>query len=134
MCSVSKMAYSSAPRRTASEELFSVPNQDLNLLFLDEKVEGPLCANSPAPITSFHESVMESEAEEEFPLDANMNTNGGSPSLLPQSAATQGSSLTQSSYGLGSYSSLPLAVLEFKEMFGNGDESYPPDFPESLRS
>ncbi|KDR83433.1 hypothetical protein GALMADRAFT_235571 [Galerina marginata CBS 339.88] len=32
-----------------------------------------------------------------------------------------------------SYSSFPFAVREFRNMFGSNDESYPPDFPMSLR-
>lgn len=42
--------------------------------------------------------------------------------------------VSQSSFLVGSYSSLPAEVLEFRSMFENGDESYPADFPESLRS
>lgn len=132
---MSKMGYS-APRRTASEELFPVPIQDsiLRDIFPVEKVEGPPFLHAPVPATRLHESVIEPETEEESELDANMITHYGSPTLLPQFAVTQDSSFSQSSHGPGSYSSLPLAVWEFKEMFGNGDESYPADFPESLRS
>lgn len=42
--------------------------------------------------------------------------------------------ISQPSFLVGSYSSLPAEVLEFRNMFENGDESYPADFPESLRS
>lgn len=130
------MGYSSAPRKTASEELFPVPIQDsiLQDIFPVEVVEGPPLVNAPVPATRLHESVIESETQEEYGLDANTITNDGSPTLLPQFVATRDSSFSQLSYGPGSYSSLPLAVWEFKEMFGNGDESYPADFPESLRS
>jgi hypothetical protein len=51
-----------------------------------------------------------------------------------RSPASRASKVPQSSLGIGSYSSLPPEVWEFRKMFENGDESYPADFPESLRS
>jgi hypothetical protein len=82
-------------------------------------------------------NVSETDTESEspdFPDD-----DGGHEVGSPLDSITHDLSISQSSFPAadsyleGSYSSLPPAVQDFREMFGTGDESYPVDFPESLR-
>lgn len=120
-----------APQRTLSEETFPVPIQRsiLDEVFLDDQApDSPTAGNNLEFKTSEHYGTAE-----EFEGVLNSCYNERSMEALSWTAA-RASSISQSSLGIGSYSSLPPEVWEFRRMFENGDESYPADFPESLRS
>jgi len=115
--------------RTLSDELFAVPIQPsiLDDIFSDE--------GAKASEDALHVCGTNTESgSPDFPDD-----DGGHDVGSPLGSITHDLSFSQSSfpaadsYVEGSYSSLPPAVKDFREMFGNGDESYPVDFPESLR-
>ncbi len=109
--------------RTLSDELFAVPMQPsiLDNIFSDEGAKASEDALN----------VSETDTESESPGGHDV----GSPlgSMTHDLSISQPSFPAADSYLEGSYSSLPPAVQDFREMFGNDDESYPVDFPESLR-
>jgi len=110
--------------RTLSDELFAVPIQPsiLDNIFSDEG------AKASEDALNVSETDTESGSPD-FPDDDGGHDVGSTHDL----SFSQSSFPAADSYVEGSYSSLPPAVKDFREMFGNGDESYPADFPESLR-
>lgn len=133
------------PARTLSDELFSVPIQSTILSDIfpsDESVPEiqPASAVDASLGTAeniFDDSATESETDNEredtnpYSEDGSFETynRGARPPSLPSQPESFPASLGISS------SSLPPIVQVFHDMsFGNGDESYPPDFPMSLRS
>jgi hypothetical protein len=112
-----------------SKELLSVPNQESpfdNPFSDDQALDTPNYGN---PATH-----PDSETEEEHERPSNSFYKERSLEPTSWSLAAGASNDSQSPLGIGSYSSLPPEVWEFRKMFENGDESYPADFPESLRS
>jgi len=130
------------PARTLSDELFSVPIQ---LAILSDAFPSDESAkeSQPAPAVDasseniFDDSATESETDNERE-DTNLYSEDGSfeehkCSARPPSLPFQPESFP-ASLGISS-SPLPPVVQVFHEMaFGDNDESYPPDFPMSLRS
>jgi hypothetical protein len=111
----------------SSDEWSSVPIRDsiLNNIFPEKRGLGD--NPDPRKPKSFTESQTEHESlHEDHSLE---------PPSWNSAARASTTSESQSSLGVDtSYSSLPPEVWEFRKMFENGDESYPADFPESLRS
>jgi hypothetical protein len=123
------------PQRTFSDALFSIPIQDsiLDGVFPEEPALDTSAAGDN-PYSCNPEPFVDSGKEDEHQELLNSCYEARSLEHTSWSPAAQTSSISQSSLGVGSYSSLPPEVLEFRKMFENGDESYPADFPESLRS
>ncbi|KIM45859.1 hypothetical protein M413DRAFT_295814 [Hebeloma cylindrosporum] len=123
---------SKVPTRTLSDELFSVPIQStiLSDIFPDESLqesqpEPAFDASLGTAENFFGGSTTESETDNEREGTNPYSEDGSLPSQPESSPA---------SLGIPS-SSLPPIVQVFHDMsFGNNDESYPPDFPMSLRS
>jgi len=118
-------------QKNLSRESFSVPIRDsiLDTLLLDEQeLNTPPAGNTPVSVNPV--TLADSETEDEY--EGPPNSFCKERSLDPNAVRSSGDS--ESSLGIGSYSSLPPEVWEFRKMFENGDESYPADFPESLRS
>lgn len=111
--------------RTLSDELFAVPMQPsiLDGIFSDD--DAKVLSSSALETTS---SVSGTDTENDSP-DCPNGDDSDCDARLP--SVSQSSYATES-YLEDSYPALPLVVQEFREMFGN-DESYPVDFPESLR-
>ncbi|CAA7260242.1 unnamed protein product [Cyclocybe aegerita] len=140
------------PQRTLSDEMFSVPIQPsiFEHIFSDDKGPEIKLAAMVQPAT---EQGSESESDTENPrLELNYlyskrrsistvyfplpEACGSSLHSHSQNIRTQDSSFLEPSMSMntqGSTSSLPVAVKEFQAMFDDVDESYPPDFPASLR-
>ncbi|KAF9569382.1 hypothetical protein CPC08DRAFT_181198 [Agrocybe pediades] len=147
--------------RTLSDELFPVPIQ--HSLFADifedigkssSQQEASPNAIDKQPEEEF--SVTESESETECVAKPVMERREDHKDLPPSSSSVASPHVEQESQedgddeyepnssgvhsvestlgGTLTVISQPLAVKEFEEMFGSGDESYPPDFPMSLRS
>jgi hypothetical protein len=134
------------PARTLSDELFSVPIQStiLSGVFPSDKSVEEIQPASAVDVSLgtaeniFDDSATESETDNEregtnpYSEDGSFETynwRGARPPSLPSQPESFPASLGISS------SSLPPIVQVFHDMsFGNGDESYPPDFPMSLRS
>ncbi|KAF8974665.1 hypothetical protein BDZ97DRAFT_41546 [Flammula alnicola] len=138
------------PMRTFSDELFSVPIQKtvLSGIFVHGEALDDVQENPPFDCKDVEESVTESETEDELDDKMELHSPHDAPASEPFEAPLQ-ESLFKSHDGeplasqqrseflesLGSSSSsVPLALKEFQDMFGSNDESYPPDFPMSLRS
>lgn len=146
------------PQRTASDELFSISVQDVNLDdifqdFLPAMWHSQDMITLPPAKKPIEDSATESESDEETMLvgrDCTPRPPHRHQSVpLPFVPSSQNASqhpistmesqreifpehdITQES--MSSYISLPGAVKEFQNMFGQGTQSYPEDFPMSLR-
>lgn len=123
---------SQVPTRTLSDELFSVPIQStiLSDVFPPDSVQesqpsSAIDASLGTAENMFDGSATESETDNERE-GTNPYSDDGTPLSQPESFPA--------SLGISS-SSLPPIVQVFHDMsFGNDDDSYPPDFPMSLRS
>lgn len=133
------------PQRTASDDLFCVPIQETNFsdIFQDDEShsvaitdETALTGLPPVP-QDVDESCTESESEFEVEGPTAASYRFGSIHESFACDATQeretSGALDGSVDNMSSTESLPSAVKDFQGMFGNDEESYPADFPMSLR-
>jgi hypothetical protein len=147
------------PQRTLSDELFSVSILQTGWSDCRLDFEHPIhgTADSPCVANQGDDSVTESESEPETKKkDSYYRDHSLTPMQLQRYGFSQLSTADiaslnedseykdsrnsqQSSQALSfadqtsSIASLPGAVKEFQSMFGSDDESYPADFPMSLR-
>lgn len=146
------------PKRTLSDELFSVSILQTGWSDCDQDLEQPIkgTADISCVANQGDDSVTESESEPETkkdsyyrghcltPMQPHPNgflrlSNADIASLNEDSEQKDSRNSQQRSQALlstdqsSSISSLPSAVKEFQSMFGSDDESYPADFPKSLR-
>ena len=145
-------------QRTLSDELFSVPILQTGWSDCDRDLERPIqgtaSADIPCVANQGDDSVTESESEPETkkkdsyyqdhcltpmqPRFSRLST-ADIASLSEDSERKDSRNSQQSLHTLSfadqtsSIASLPSAVKEFQSMFGSDDESYPADFPMSLR-
>lgn len=145
-------------QRTLSDELFSVSILQTGWSDCDRDFEQPIpgTADIPGVASQGDDSVTESESEPETrkkdsnrdhrlipkqpqPYGFSQLPTADILSLNEDSEHKDSRNSQQSSQALSSadqtssISSLPSAVKEFQGMFGSDDESYPVDFPMSLR-
>jgi hypothetical protein len=132
--------------RTLSDELF--PSSILHLNFDDvypEEVSqnGPCAIELPSVHQDLDESATEDESGDEFE-DAFRNALKNVITPKPQTRYRMAHISVPSSHAVDTdeedlndahklVESLPNAVKDFRDMFGDGDGSYPDDFPMSLR-
>ncbi|KAF9534954.1 hypothetical protein CPB83DRAFT_843224 [Crepidotus variabilis] len=127
------------PQRTLSDELFPIPIQESPFAGIFPDVDNLADTEDPPGDTAnfppSQGSVTESETEDEDQEDSRRLHKASSirKPKFSQLSTTQSSQSSIASYADASFSSLPDAVREFRSMFGEGDGSYPADFPESLR-
>jgi hypothetical protein len=145
------------PQRTLSDELFSVSILQTDWTDCSLDPEQPFQGTADIPCVASHgdDSATESESEPEtekkdsyyrdhnltqpYGLSQPSTTDSGIASLNEDSEHKDSHNSEQLSQDfsladqISSFASLPGAVKEFKSMFGSDDESYPPDFPMSLR-
>lgn len=147
------------PQRTLSDELFSVSILQTGWSDCDRDLEQPIqgTADIPCVASQGDDSVTESESEPETkkkdsyyrdhrdcltpmqpqPYGFSLPSTADIASLNEDSEHKDLSNSQQPSQALSSVdqpsSSLPSAVKVFQSMFGSDDESYPVDFPMSLR-
>ncbi|KJA24582.1 hypothetical protein HYPSUDRAFT_65460 [Hypholoma sublateritium FD-334 SS-4] len=118
--------------RGSSMQQRTVPIEKKIILSTFSNQECSNCEGSSAN----KDSLTESETEEEPTDNTNLAFHDSIPSVFstgPQ-FSLRPSHTTGALESLGGYVALPLALKEFQEMFNDNDESYPPDFPMSLRS
>ena len=144
------------PQRTLSDELFSVSILKTGWSDCDRDLEQPT-ADIPSVASQGDDSVTESESEPETKKKDLYRDHSLTPmqsqahGFSQQKKTTDIASLKEDSEHkhsrdsqrpslvsspadqTSSISSLPSAVKEFQSMFGSDDESYPADFPMSLR-
>ena len=147
------------PQRTLSDELFSVSILQMGWSECDldpeQRIQGTV--DNPCVANPGDDSVTESESEPETkkkdsyyrdhcitpmqprPSECSQLSTADITSLNEDSEHKDSHNPQQSSQALSfanqtfSIASLPSAVKEFQGMFGSDDESYPADFPMSLR-
>ena len=147
------------PQRTLSDELFSVSILQTGWSDCVLDLEQPIQGTADIPCVANHgdDSVTESESEPETkkkdsyyrdhclipmqpePCGFSQLSTADIASLNENSEHKNSRNSRQSLPALSladqtsSFASLPSAVEEFQSMFGSDDESYPADFPMSLR-
>jgi hypothetical protein len=147
------------PQRTPSDELFSVSILQTGWSDCGLDIEQPIQGTADIPWVANHvdDSVTESESEPETKKKDSYNRDHCLSSMQPQPYGFSQLSIAditslnedsehkdsrnsqQSSQALSfadqtsSLASLPSPVKEFQRMFGSDDESYPANFPMSLR-
>ena len=140
------------PQRTLSDELFSVSILQTgwsdSSLDPHQPIQGtgdiPPVANHDDDSATESESELETEDRDHRLTPIQSKAHGSSQlstadfislndSQAKDSRTSQQSPQDLSPGGISSPSSLPNVVKEFQSMFGSEDESYPPDFPMSLR-
>lgn len=133
--------------RTLSDDLF--PSSVLHLNFDDvfpEEIsqDRPGDSNLPSVQQELYESATEDESEEESEAVFTRTIDNGTAPTVPRhqspilsrkvpspcAADTDDENLNDTHAFAGS---LPDALKDFRDMFGEGDGSYPDDFPMSLR-
>ncbi|RDB23181.1 hypothetical protein Hypma_009653 [Hypsizygus marmoreus] len=121
--------------RTPSEELFSVPLRRINVDEMpqedSEVLQPDIAFANPHP----DESTTEDESDDESSIVPARSAGRTTYSKATRIETTIGVLSAQSLSGESGnlLESLPEAVEDFRNMFGEGDGSYPDDFPMSLR-
>ena len=142
-------------QRTLSDELFSVSILQTSWSDCDRDLERPIqgTADIPSVANQGDDSVTESESEPEtkrkdscyrdhcltpmqlqpYGFSQLSTADIASPNEDSEHKDSRNSQQLSFADQTSSIASLPNAVKEFQSMFGSDDESYPTDFPMSLR-
>ncbi|KAF5321896.1 hypothetical protein D9619_001025 [Psilocybe cf. subviscida] len=97
----------------------------------DSDEDWPYVRPMPVPIQNQSPHPVNQEGGEEVPNDF---TEAPASQLQSQGSITEYAADCSQNGDDSPSSSLPSVLQEFRDMFGDGDESYPPDFPMSLRT